>query len=118
MKNSQTGARYFVAAGALGSLLLMQGCIATRDWVKEQMDPVSSRVATNEQKLTQVESQVTSLSKSTTEKFGQVEGRLGQFEGRLGSGRCENRQGSKYAGQLEVGAPFCHRYERRSQLCF
>ena len=55
MKNSQTGARYFVAAGALGSLLLMQGCIATRDWVKEQMDPVSSRVATNEQKLTQVE---------------------------------------------------------------
>ena len=84
MKNSQTGARYFVAAGALGSLLLMQGCIATRDWVKEQMDPVSSRVATNEQKLTQVESQVTSLSKSTTEKFGQVEGRLGQFEGRLG----------------------------------
>ena len=84
MKNSQTGARYFVAAGALGSLLLMQGCLATRDWVKEQMDPVSSRVATNEQKLTQVESQVTSLSKSTTEKFGQVEGRLGQFEGRLG----------------------------------
>ena len=84
MKNSQTGARYFVAAGALGSLLLMQGCIATRDWVKEQMDPVSSRVATNEQKLTQVESQVTSLSKSTTDKFGQVEGRLGQFEGRLG----------------------------------
>ena len=84
MKNSKTGARYLVAAGALGSLLLMQGCLATRDWVKEQMDPVSSRVATNEQKLTQVESQVTSLSKSTTEKFGQVEGRLGQFEGRLG----------------------------------
>ena len=84
MKNSQTGARYFVAAGALGSLLLMQGCLATRDWVKEQMDPVSSRVATNEQKLTQAESQITSLSNRTTERFGQVEGRLGQFEGRLG----------------------------------
>jgi outer membrane protein OmpA-like peptidoglycan-associated protein len=84
MKNSQTGARYFVAAGALGSLLLMQGCIATRDWVKEQMDPVSSRVATNEQKLTQAESQITSLSNRTNERFGQVEGRLGQFDGRLG----------------------------------
>ena len=41
---SQTGARFFVAAGALGSLLLTQGCIATRDWVKEQMDSVSSKV--------------------------------------------------------------------------
>ena len=50
---SQTGARFFVAAGALGSLLLTQGCIATRDWVKEQMDPLSSRVSTNEEKLTQ-----------------------------------------------------------------
>jgi chemotaxis protein MotB len=84
MKNSQTGARHFIAAGALGSLLLAQGCIATRDWVKEQMDPVSSRVATNEQRLTQAESQITSLSNRTTERFGQVEGRLGQFEGRLG----------------------------------
>ena len=46
---SQAGTRYFVAVGALGSLLLMQGCIATRDWVKEQMDPLSSRVSTNEQ---------------------------------------------------------------------
>ncbi|HSE85836.1 MAG TPA: OmpA family protein [Candidatus Binatia bacterium] len=84
MKNSQTGTRYFVAAGALGSLLLAQGCIATRDWVKEQMDPVSTRVSQNEGRLTQAESQITSLSNRTTERFGQVEGRLGQFEGRLG----------------------------------
>lgn len=84
---SQTGARYFVTAGALGSLLLMQGCIATRDWVREQMDPVSSRVATNEQRLTQAESQIGTLSNRTggvETKLGQFEGRLGQFEGRLG----------------------------------
>lgn len=77
---SQTGARYFVAAGALGSLLVMQGCIATRDWVREQMDPMSSRVATNEQ-------QIATLSNRTSgveTKLGQFEGRLGQFEGRLG----------------------------------
>jgi len=84
---SQTGARYFVAAGALGSLLLTQGCIATRDWVKEQMDPLSSRVSTNEQKLTQAENQIGTLSNRTSgveSKLGQFEGRLGQFEGRLG----------------------------------
>jgi outer membrane protein OmpA-like peptidoglycan-associated protein len=52
--------------------------------VKEQMDPVSTRVSQNEGRLTQAESQITSLSNRTTERFGQVEGRLGQFEGRLG----------------------------------
>lgn len=81
---SQTGTRYFVAAGALGSLLLAQGCIATRDWVKEQMDPLSNRVSTNEQKF---ESQIGTLSNRTTgveNKLGQFEGRLGQFDGRLG----------------------------------
>jgi len=84
---SQMGARYFVAAGALGSLLLTQGCIATRDWVKEQMDPLASRVSTNEEKLTQAENQIGTLSNRTSgveSKLGQFEGRLGQFEGRLG----------------------------------
>lgn len=84
---SQAGTRYFVAVGALGSLLLMQGCIATRDWVKEQMDPVSNRVSTNEQKLAQAENQIGTLSNRTSgveSKLGQFEGRLGQFDGRLG----------------------------------
>jgi outer membrane protein OmpA-like peptidoglycan-associated protein len=74
----------FITVGALGSLLLMQGCIATRDWVKEQMDPLSSRVSTSEQKF---DSQIATLNNRTAGiegKLGQVEGRLGQFEGRLG----------------------------------
>jgi len=76
-----------VAVGALGSLLLTQGCIATRDWVKEQMDPVSTRVSQSEERLKQAESQIGSLGNRTTGvegKLGQFEGRLGQFEGRLG----------------------------------
>jgi outer membrane protein OmpA-like peptidoglycan-associated protein len=77
---SQTGTRYFVAAGALGSLLLAQGCLATRDWVKEQMDPVSSRVSQNEERLAKAENQIGSVEG----KLGQFEGRLGQYEGRLG----------------------------------
>ena len=77
---SQAGTRYFVAVGALGSMLLMQGCIATRDCVKEQMDPLSSRVSTND-------SQIATLNDRTNGiegKLGQFEGRLGQYEGRLG----------------------------------
>jgi outer membrane protein OmpA-like peptidoglycan-associated protein len=80
-------ASYFVSVGALGSLLLAQGCIATRDWVREQMDPVSAKVSQSEQRLNQAESQIGSLTNRTTGvegKLGQFEGRLGQFEGRLG----------------------------------
>ena len=46
-------ANTIITAGALGSLLLAQGCVATRDWVKEQMDPVSNRVSQSESRLTQ-----------------------------------------------------------------
>ena len=84
---SQMGARTFVAAAALGSLLLVQGCLATRDWVKEQMDPLSGRVSTNEEKLASAENQIGTLNTRTNGlegKLGQFEGRLGQYEGRLG----------------------------------
>lgn len=84
---SQTGAKFFIAAGALGSLLATQGCIATRDWVKEQMDPLSGRVSTSEEKMAQAENQIGTLTNRTNgieSKLGQFEGRLGQYEGRLG----------------------------------
>jgi peptidoglycan-associated lipoprotein len=79
-KSAHSGVWYFVAVGALGSLLLAQGCIATRDWVKEQMDPVSSRVSQSEARLTQAENQIGSLGNRTSG----IEGKLGQFEGRFG----------------------------------
>ena len=69
-----------LGAGALGSLLLAQGCIATRDWVKEQMDPVSNRVSQSESRLTQSEKQIGAIDTKITG----IEGKLGQFEGRLG----------------------------------
>jgi outer membrane protein OmpA-like peptidoglycan-associated protein len=81
------GAKFFIAAGALGSLLATQGCIATRDWVKEQMDPLSGRVSTSEEKMAQAENQIGTLTNRTNgieSKLGQFEGRLGQYEGRLG----------------------------------
>ena len=73
-------ANSIITAGALGSLLLTQGCLATRDWVNEQMDPVSNRVSQSESRLSQTENQIGTMGKQITG----VEGRLGQFEGRLG----------------------------------
>lgn len=76
-----SGARYLAGAGIVGSLLLAQGCLATRDWVKEQMDPLDGRVTQTENRLGQAESQIGSLSG----RVGGIEGKLGQFEGRLGA---------------------------------
>jgi len=76
-----------LSAGALGSLLLAQGCIATRDWVKEQMDPVSNRVTESETRLTKGEGRLTQSEKqigTMDSKITGIEGKLGQFEGRLG----------------------------------
>lgn len=74
------GAKYFVGAGMIGSMLIAQGCLATRDWVKEQMDPLSGRVGQTESRLTKTESDIGGLGT----RVSGVEGKLGQFEGRLG----------------------------------
>jgi peptidoglycan-associated lipoprotein len=79
MKGS-TVVNYFVGAGVVGSLLLAQGCLATRDWVNEQMTPLDGRVTQTEGRLGQAESQISSLGG----RMSGVEGKLGQFEGRLG----------------------------------
>jgi peptidoglycan-associated lipoprotein len=72
--------KYFVGAGVVGSLLLAQGCLATRNWVNEQMTPLDGRVTQTEGRLGQAESQISSLGG----RMSGVEGKLGQFEGRLG----------------------------------
>ena len=74
------GTRYLVGAGVVGSMLVAQGCLATRDWVKEQMDPVTGRVTQSEGRLDKAEGQISSLGG----RMSGVEGKLGQFEGRLG----------------------------------
>jgi outer membrane protein OmpA-like peptidoglycan-associated protein len=61
-------------------MLLAQGCVATRDWVKEQMDPLAGRVSQTEGRLDQTDGQIGSLGG----RVSGVEGKLGQFEGRLG----------------------------------
>jgi len=75
-----------LGAAAVTGMFAMQGCIATRDWVKEQMDPLAGRVTQSEGRLTQTEGQVGTLGTRMTGaegKIGQVEGRVGQTEGKL-----------------------------------
>lgn len=55
------------------ALLVSQGCVATRNWVKEQMDPLEGRVSENETRLSQTDARV-----------GRAEGRLSAVEGQLG----------------------------------
>ena len=72
-----------LAAGGAAALLLAQGCLATRDWVREQVDPVAGRVSQSESRLGQAEGQLGSLGGRMTGaegKLGQVEGRIGQVD--------------------------------------
>ena len=78
--NTLRGTKLFVGAMAVGSMVLLQGCIATRDWVKEQMDPLAGRVTESENHITSLNGRVGGIEG----KLGQFEGRMGQFEGRLG----------------------------------
>jgi outer membrane protein OmpA-like peptidoglycan-associated protein len=60
MKNSnvyRTGMRLL----AVGSLVFSSGCLATQDWVKEQLFPVEKRVSETEAGLTKVNGRVSGL---------------------------------------------------------
>lgn len=68
-------------SGGKGFLLLiagvfvlvgLQGCVATRDWVSEQLTPISGRVSEGESRLGKMDS-----------RFSEVEGRLGQIDTRF-----------------------------------
>jgi outer membrane protein OmpA-like peptidoglycan-associated protein len=70
----------FYPALMVTSVFVMQGCLATRDWVQERLDPVAGRVSQSEQRLNQAEGQIGSLGGRMTG----AEGTLGQMDGRIG----------------------------------
>lgn len=81
MKTSEMSLRVAVIA----AVILMQGC-ATRDYVRQTVDPVTGRVSRSEARLDQMDSQVSGLSTriaGTESKLGQVESRIGTAEGRI-----------------------------------
>jgi outer membrane protein OmpA-like peptidoglycan-associated protein len=71
---------------AASGIFVLSGCLATRNWVKEQVDPVSGRVSQTENRIGQAESQIGKLDGrlSTAEgKITSVEGKLTSVDGKL-----------------------------------
>ncbi len=65
------------------AVLVLSGCMATRDWVREQVDPLSGRVSQSEDRLGRSEGQISQLGgrmSSTENKLGSVEGKLGEVD--------------------------------------
>jgi outer membrane protein OmpA-like peptidoglycan-associated protein len=93
------GAKYVLGAGVVGSMLFSQGCLATRDWVKETvMDPLSGRASQAEGRLDKAEGEIGSLGN----RMSGVEGKLGQFEGRLGQVDAKAEQALSQIANLRL----------------
>ena len=84
----RNGMKFLIGAGVLATALAGQGCLATRDWVRENVaDPLSGRVSQTEGRLDGHDGQIGGLGNRMTGiegKMGQFEGRMGQLEGRVG----------------------------------
>jgi outer membrane protein OmpA-like peptidoglycan-associated protein len=72
------GKRFAVLLIAL-PVLLLQGCIATQDWVREQLTPTESRVGTLEGQLKQMSTQLS----ATENRLASAEGRISQVDAKV-----------------------------------
>jgi len=99
MRNhARIAARVCLVAGGTAALLMTQGCIATRDWVKTQTDPVASQVSINDERLTQAERQISSLGG----RVAGVETTLAGVEGKLGAVDARTEQALNALANLKV----------------
>ena len=93
--------KYFIGVGVSAALLIGQGCLATRDWVRENInDPLSGRITKNDGRLDGHDGQIGTLGTRMTG----VEGKLGQFEGRLGQVEGKVGQLEGKVGQVDAKA--------------
>jgi outer membrane protein OmpA-like peptidoglycan-associated protein len=96
---AQFRAKYLIGAGVAVSLLMGQGCLATRDWVRENVaDPLSTRITKTEGRLDQHDGQIGSLGNRMTG----VEGKLGQLEGRIGQVDAKAERALNAIGNLRL----------------
>jgi outer membrane protein OmpA-like peptidoglycan-associated protein len=97
-KQARIAARLCLVAGGSAAVLMTQGCIATRDWVKTQMDPVASQVSTNDGRLSQAERQLNALGG----RVAGVETTLAGVEGKLGAVDARTEQALNALANLKV----------------
>lgn len=101
MKDLSTWSKnIFLLIPTMLGLLVIQGCVATRDWVRDQLSPMSGQLSDHEAKFGRVGGQIAG-----------VEGRLGQVDAKaekalssLGSLRLERR----FVLDLREGANFAY----------
>lgn len=78
ISNIVLGKRFAVLAIAL-PVLVLQGCVATQDWVREQLTPTESRVSTLEGQLKQMSTQLS----ATENRLASAEGRISQVDAKV-----------------------------------
>lgn len=59
---------------------LVQGCVATRDWVTERIDPLSGRISSAEGQLSQTRDRISGAEG----RLGEVDTRVGQVDAKVG----------------------------------
>jgi len=90
---------------ALVAVFFLSGCVATRDWVREQVDPVSGRVSQTETRLGEAQGQIGQLGgrMSTAEgKITGVEGKVTGVEGKLGEVDDKAQRALSALGNLKL----------------
>jgi len=78
ISNIVLGKRFAAVLIAL-PVLLLQGCVATQDWVREQLTPTESRVGKLEGQL----EQMTSRMSATENRLTSAEGRISQVDAKV-----------------------------------
>lgn len=66
--------------------LALQGCVATREWVTEQIDPLGERLSAAETRVGKTEARISDSEAhlgKTEKRVSSVEGRLSNVDGRL-----------------------------------
>ena len=69
----------FITLGLALPVLALQGCLATQDWVREQLTPTESRVGTLEGQLKQMSTQLS----ATESRLASAEGRISEVDAKV-----------------------------------
>lgn len=96
--DTQSGAKVVLAAGGLVALLLSQGCVATRDWANQQLDPLAERVAKNEARLTTAENQLGTMNN----RMAGFEVKLAGYDGKIGAMDTKTEKALSALSNLKV----------------
>ncbi len=98
MVPSRVSRRIFQVLSLVVPLLILQGCVATRDWVAEQLSPRDKRVADAEGKLDQITGRVSGAEG----RISSSEGRLTNAEGRIGQVDAKAEKGLSSLANLRL----------------